>query len=204
MEYGYGRVSTLAQDTALQEDAFRRAGVECIATEKWSSIGTRPALMRLLQQLQPGDRVTVYKLDRLGRSLQDLLVILDRINASGAGFRSLTEPIDTTTPAGKLMYSVLGAVAEFERSLIRERSIAGQVAALRRGVRWGGRKPTLSAAERVEVVQLVQLHGFAQEEVARAYGVSRSTVHRAVFPKAPADRERLPVLSKYLGPARVE
>ena len=112
MDYGYGRVSTLAQDTALQEDAFRRAGVDVVVTEKWSSIGARPALRRLLEGLQPGDRITVYKLDRMGRSLQDLLAILDRIHRAGAEFRSITEPIDTGNPAGKLMYSILGAVAD--------------------------------------------------------------------------------------------
>jgi DNA invertase Pin-like site-specific DNA recombinase len=198
MLIGYGRVSTLAQDTALQEDAFARAGCERIVTEKWSSVGARPALARLLHDLRPGDCVVVYKLDRLGRSLQDLLSILQRISDAGAMFRSITEPIDTTNPAGKLMYSILGAVAEFERSLIRERSIAGQVAALRRGVRWGGRKASLGPRERREVVELVQRYGFTQEAVADAYGVSRATVHRALFPKPPEPRKRLPVLSKYL------
>lgn len=95
------------------------------------------------------------------------------------------------------MYSILGAVAEFERSLVRERSIARQVAALRRGVRWGGRPPRLSPQEKMEVAQLVRL-GFPQEAVAEAYGVSRSTVHRAVLPKPAAPRQVLPVLGKYL------
>ncbi len=202
MRYGYGRVSTVLQDTALQEDAFKRAGVEQVVTEKWSSVGARPALHRLLARLRPGDEVVVYKLDRLGRSLQDLLGILERINDSGASFRSMTEPIDTGSPAGRLMFSILGAVAEFERSLIRERAIAGQVAALRRGVRWGGRRPSLSDVERAEVRELVKLHGFTQDMVAEAYGVSRSTVSRIVSPGTPPPRVRMPVLSKYLDESR--
>lgn len=198
MRYGYGRVSTVLQDTALQEDAFKRAGVDLVVTEKWSSVGARPALHRLLARLRPGDEVVVYKLDRLGRSLQDLLAILERINQAGASFRSMTEPIDTGSPAGRLMFSILGAVAEFERSLIRERAIAGQVAALRRGVRWGGRRPQLNDVEKAEVRELVKLHGFSQDIVADAYGVSRSTISRIVSPHTPPPRVRMPVLSQYL------
>lgn len=198
MRYGYGRVSTVLQDTALQEDAFQKAGVDVVIVEKWSSVGARPLLRQLLARLRAGDEVIVYKLDRLGRSLQDLLSMLEAISDAGATFRSLTEPIDTRTPAGKLMFSMLGAVAEFERSLIRERSIAGQVAALRRGVRWGGRKPNLTDAEKREVRELVA-QGFTQEAVAEAYGVSRSTVSRAVSPpRTVRVRERMPVLSKFL------
>lgn len=187
MKYGYGRVSTVLQDTALQEDAFRRAGVQQVITEKWSSVGARPALQSLLARLAPGDEVVVYKLDRLGRSLQDLLAILDAINAAGAGFRSMTEPIDTTTPAGRLMFSILGAVAEFERSLIRERTVAGQVAAIRRGARIG-RPKVLDDDREWEVVEAL-LNGERQRVVARRYGVSQDVVKmawfRLVFPEHP-------------------
>jgi DNA invertase Pin-like site-specific DNA recombinase len=178
MQYGYGRVSTLVQDTRLQEDAFKRAGVRKIITEKWSSVGARPQLHALLARLQPGDEVVVYKLDRLGRSLQDLLGILERINAAGAGFRSLTEPIDTNTPAGKLMYSILGAVAEFERSLIRERVVAGQVAAYERGVKFGRHKAT--TPEKDAEIFARYLLGERIVDLSRSEGLSTATIHRVI------------------------
>jgi DNA invertase Pin-like site-specific DNA recombinase len=200
MQYGYGRVSTIAQDTALQVDAFKRAGVDRVVTEKWSSIGARPRLRQLLVDLEPGDTVTVYKLDRLGRSLQDLLVILDKIHQAGAAFRSLTEPVDTTTPGGKLMYSVLGAVAEFERSLIRERSIAGQVAALRRGVRIG-RPKRLTDEQEWEVIEAC-FAGESQRSIAARFGVTQDVVKmawfRVVYPEHPRLAGRRPVLGPLL------
>lgn len=185
MQYGYGRVSTLQQDTALQEDAFKRAGVQRIVMEKWSGVGARPQLRMLLARLKAGDEVVVYKLDRLGRSLQDLLSILDQINASGARFRSLTEPIDTGTPAGKLMYSILGAVAEFERSIIRERVVAGQIAARRRGQKWG-RPRVLSEEQEQELVFRYVVTGGAEggltlADLAREYGVKVGVVQHAVY-----------------------
>lgn len=167
------------QDTALQEDAFRRAGVKRIITEKWSSVGARPKLVALIASLRPGDEVVVYKLDRLGRSLQDLLGMLDRVHAAGAVFRSLTEPVDTRTPAGKLMYSILGAVAEFERSIINERSLAGQVAAIQRGVRIG-RPKRLCEKREWEVIEAV-LDGEPQRRVAERFGVSQDVVKMAYF-----------------------
>jgi DNA invertase Pin-like site-specific DNA recombinase len=201
MQYGYGRVSTLVQDTALQEDAFRRAGVKNIITEKWSSVGTRPKLQKLIGQLKPGDCITVYKLDRLGRSLQDLLLILDKINAAGGHFRSLTEPIATDTPAGKLMYSVLGAVAEFERSMIRQRAIAGQVAAWERGVRWGGQRAALTVEDKAELFSLRDTGYFPNTTLAEIFGCSLATVDRALarrrYPARFAAR-RTPVLGPYL------
>lgn len=188
MQYGYGRVSTLVQDTALQEDAFRRAGVQQMVLEKQSGASTRPRLRALLARLSAGDVVTVYKLDRMGRSLQDLLAILDQINAAGASFRSLTEPIDTATPAGKLMYSILGAVAEFERSLIRERSVAGQIAAVRRGAKLG-RKRKLSEAQELQVIDALALKRESQRGLARKLGVSADVVamtwHRFANPEHP-------------------
>lgn len=201
MHYGYGRVSTVLQDTALQEDAFKRAGVQKIILEKWSSVGARPQLMALLARLQPGDTVVVYKLDRLGRSLQDLLGMLDRIGQAGATFRSLTEPIDTTTPAGKLMYSILGAVAEFERSLIRERAVAGQVAAIRRGARIG-RPKRLTDDQELEVIEAV-MRGESQRSVAVRFGVTQDVVKmawfRLVYPEHPRLRGNRPVLGPLLG-----
>jgi len=200
--YGYGRVSTNAQDVALQEDAFQRAGVQTIITEKWSSVGARPKLQALIAGLRKGDSVVVYKLDRLGRSLQDLLSILERINKAGANFRSLTEPIDTHTPAGRLMYSILGAVAEFERSIIRERSIAGQVAAIQRGARIG--RPRILAPEKeAQLYKDWQTGKFKKAELSRMYNVNSVVVYRVIHeherPDHPWVRRSRPVLSQYLG-----
>lgn len=201
MQYGYGRVSTIVQDTALQEDAFKRAGVKKVVTEKWSSVGTRPALAALLAKLKPGDTVVVYKLDRLGRSLQDLLTILDKIGAAGATFKSLTEPIDTTTPAGKLMYSILGAVAEFERSLIRQRSLAGQVAAVQRGVKLG-RPRILTPKKERDLYRLWSTGQYRQVDLCRKYDVHPTVVRRVIYenerPGHPWIRENRPVLGPLL------
>lgn len=180
MIYGYGRVSRNRQDTALQLDAFFRAGVASPVTEKWSSVGARPALLRLIALLREGDVLVVWKLDRMGRSLQDLLSLLDRIHAAGAVFRSLTEPIDTRTAAGKLMYSVLGAVAEFERTLIRERSMAGQVAARERGKRCG--RPRTSTPEiDACVVQLWESGWYTLRTLGAVFDLHESTVKRIVY-----------------------
>lgn len=194
MQIGYGRVSTNAQDTALQEDAFKRARIRNVITEKWSSVGARPQLAALLARLKAGDEVVVYRLDRMGRSLQDLLGILDRIHAAGANFRSLTEPIDTRSPAGKLMYSILGAVAEFERSIIRERSIAGQVAAIKRGVVIGGR-PKLLRDRQVSQAKAMRKGGATWYEIGERLGVSHTTARRAVVGD---HRDRMKVLRAYL------
>lgn len=197
MNYGYGRVSTNMQDTALQEDAFKRSGVKRVVTEKWSSVGARPQLMTLIAGLKPGDELVVYKLDRLGRSLQDLLAILDRIGAAGAAFRSLTEPIDTRSPAGKLMYSILGAVAEFERSMIRERSIAGQVAAVERGVKLG-RPRILTPRKERELYKLWATGRYRKVDLCRRYNVHATVVRRVIYEKERPDhpwvRENRPVI----------
>lgn len=201
MQYGYGRVSTLTQDTALQQDAFRRAGVKKVISEKWSSVGARPQLFALLAQLQPGDVLVVWKLDRMGRGLQDLLSILTRVIQAGAGFRSLTEPIDITTPAGKLMYAILGAVAEFERSMIKERAIAGQVAAWERGVRWGGQQAALSDDDRSEMFRLRDTGLFTIPVLADVFGCSVATIDRALARRRHPHRyaaRRTPVLRRYL------
>lgn len=186
----------MLQDTALQEDAFKRAGVHRVILEKWSGAGTRPKLRQLLTMLKPSDELVVYKLDRLGRSLQDLLAILDGINAAGATFRSMTEPIDTNTPAGKLMYSILGAVAEFERSLIRERSIAGQLAAHRRGVRLGRRKDATPPEVVAEMKALYATGEFTYPELGALFGRHGSTAKRLVTGRP--SRRRMPVLGRFL------
>jgi DNA invertase Pin-like site-specific DNA recombinase len=157
--------------------------------------------MALIAKLRPGDELVVWKLDRLGRSLQDLLSILDRIHASGAAFRSLTEPIDTRTPAGKLMYSILGAVGEFERSIIRERAIAGQVAAYSRGKRWGGQKPAIDPRDLVKLYTMKDSGMYTHAQIAAHFGCSLSTVDRALAKRRDpqrAQKKRLPVLRRFL------
>lgn len=174
MQYGYARVSTVQQETALQRAAFRRAGVRQVVEEKRSGGVARPLLEGLLQRLGPGDVLVVYKIDRLARSMTDLLRILGRVAQAGASFRSLTEPIDTGTPLGMLMLHLLGALAEFERSVIRERCAAGRAAALERGVQFG-RRPTL---RREDVLQLRRA-GLRWAEVASRVGASLSSVRAA-------------------------
>lgn len=178
MLVGYARVSTVEQETALQRDALRRAGVKRVFEEKRSAVGSRPELERALRALEPGDVLVVYKVDRLARSLSHLLLILRRIDDAGAEFRSLTEPIDTTTSAGRLMLQLLGAFAEFERSLIRERSVAGLVAARERGVRLG-RPEALDRRQRLAAVRMRE-GGATLAEVARRFSVHPSTVTRLV------------------------
>jgi len=119
MLIGYARVSSTEQETTLQLDALRRAGVQVVHQEKRSAGARRPVLERMLDELQPGDVVMVYKVDRLARSMADLLRILARIQAARASFKSLTEAIQTDTAIGELMMHMLGAVAQFERSLLR-------------------------------------------------------------------------------------
>lgn len=200
MLVGYARVSTIDQDTDLQLRALKRAGVRKIHQEKTSSVGQRPELHRLLASIAPGDVLTVYKLDRVARSLKDLLSILERLEAAGAGLRSLTEPIDTHTPAGRLMLQMLGAVAEFERSLIRERAIAGQIAAIARG-RWPGRPPALTERQRAQVARW-WAKGLTKTEIAKRLDVKFWVVDRVVLqierPSDPRLQPRRPVLGPLL------
>lgn len=173
---GYARVSTQQQDTALQREAFRRAGVRRVIEEKRSGVASRPRLEALLTKLKPGDTVVVYKIDRLARSLVDLLRILQRITAAGASFRSLTEPLETETPIGRMMIQLLGAVAEFERAVIRERCEAGRRAARDRGVQFG-RPPLLREHE----VRALADAGLWKAQAARVSGVSKSALRRAAL-----------------------
>jgi len=190
MILGYARVSTSEQDTALQLDALIRSGADFVHQEKRAGAGVyRPEMERLLDRLRPGDVVLVYKLDRLARSLADLLKILARIEGSGATFKSLTETIDTSSPAGRMMMQLLGAFAEFERGMIRERSIAGQLAAKDRGVAFG-RSRAMSASEERECVRKWQSGTFSKTQLARIYGCHISSIKRAILrvenPQSPA------------------
>lgn len=180
MIFGYARVSTSEQETTLQIDALARAGVDKIYQEKTSSVGQRPELRRLLPQLKAGDLLIVYKLDRLARSLKDLLSILEQIERAGCGFKSLTEPIDTVSPAGKLMLNILGSVAEFERSLIRQRSMAGQAAAMARGVHCG-RPRVLKRHDEDAVIQLWKSGDYSLRVLANVFDVHESVIKRAVY-----------------------
>ena len=168
MNFGYARISTSrGQDTAAQIDALRAAGCERMFEERASGgRWDRPELHRMLDQLRNGDVVIVWKLDRLSRSLKDLLSIMAKIDAAGAGFRSLTESIDTTTPAGRMMMQMVGVFAEFEREMIRERTRAGLERARKKG-RHPGRKPKLSDDQRQEIRDLVRSGKRTEAEAAR-------------------------------------
>ena len=178
---GYARVSRDdGQDPALQTRTLEAAGVTKVFEERASGgRWDRPELQRMLDQLRPGDVVVVWKLDRLSRSLKDLLRILDKIEQAGAGFRSLTEAVDTTTAAGRMLMQMLGSFAEFEREMIRERTRAGLAAARAQG-RIGGRRPKLDQAQQKEVVDMVTSGRKTAAEVARLFGVHPSTVGRIV------------------------
>jgi DNA invertase Pin-like site-specific DNA recombinase len=177
---GYGRVSREGQDLAQQRAALRAAGCTRLFEEKASGgRWDRPELQRLLDHLRPGDVVVVWKLDRLSRSLKDLLHIMEKIGEAGAGFRSLTEHIDTTTPAGRMMMQMVGAFAEFERAMIRERTSAGLAAARAEG-RIGGRRKKLDDTKRREIAEAVISGRKTAAQMARVFGVSPPTVSRIV------------------------
>jgi DNA invertase Pin-like site-specific DNA recombinase len=179
MILGYARVSTEEQHLDAQLSALEAAGAERIWSEKISgSKAQRPELKALLKQLRHGDVVTVTKYDRLSRSLQDLLTIVEVIQKNGAGFRSLAEDIDTTTPAGRLVFHVFASIAQFERERISERTKEGLVAARKRG-RIGGRPPALSSERRAEVRKMRDEDGRGIAELARLFKVSPNTVRRA-------------------------
>ncbi|NEG90602.1 recombinase family protein [Bifidobacterium aerophilum] len=180
MKIGYARVSTGEQDAALQHDALSAAGCERIFTDVASGAkASRPQLDRMLDQLRAGDIVVVWRLDRLGRSVQHLVELMNRFNAGGVQFVSLTETIDTSTPGGVLVFNVFAAMAQFERDLIRERTKAGLKAARARG-RKGGRPPALKGPEKDEIRRLYDSRTLTVERIADLMGVSRSTVYRAL------------------------
>lgn len=197
MLFGYARVSTKDQETYLQLDALHKAGVEVVYQEKASSIGRRPELEKCLSLLNAGDVLVVYKMDRIARSLSDLLSILERITKAGAFIRSITEPLDTSGPIGLFMVQVLGAVAQLERSIIRERTVAGQVAAVKRGQVFG-RPKILTPAQDVDLLAMID-SGVNQSEVARRFGVSLIVVRRLLDERVgKKNTGRYPVLRQYL------
>ena len=178
MIIGYARVSTDDQSLDSQTDALSVAGAEKVFADKISgSRRARPELDKMLEQLRNGDVVTVTKYDRLARSLKDLLEIVEAIRDRGAGFRSLAEDIDTTTPAGRLVFHVFASIAQFERERISERTMEGLAAARKRG-RVGGSPPALTAAQKVEVRRMRDDEHRSVAEIARLFGVSQRTVRR--------------------------
>jgi DNA invertase Pin-like site-specific DNA recombinase len=179
MLVGYGRVSTQDQNPDLQEDALRAAGCERLFIEKASSgKADREKLKLALDYVREGDTLVVWRLDRLARSIRELIQTLENLERRGIGLRSLTEAIDTTTAGGRLVFHIFGSIAEFERALIRERTRAGLVAAKARGVH-GGPKPKLTG-ERLDHARNLLKSGASVSSVSRVMGVSRATVLRSV------------------------
>lgn len=181
---GYARVSTAEQDPALQHDALRTAGCAQVFTDTASgATDDRPELARLVEQLLPGDTLVVWRLDRLGRSLRHLIDLVTDLDAREVGFRSLTESIDTTTPGGRLVFHLFGALAEFERQLIRDRTLAGLQAARARG-RHGGRPPKMTPAK-LRQARAMAGSGSTVTEIADVLGVARATVYRHLSGQVP-------------------
>jgi DNA invertase Pin-like site-specific DNA recombinase len=178
MLVGYARVSTQEQDPVLQLDALEVAGCERVFTERASGAQReRPELRAALDYMRPGDTLVVWKLDRLARSLKQLIETIEDLGAREIHFRSLTEAIDTTTAGGKLIFHIFGGLAEFERAIIRERTLVGLAAARARG-RLGGRPPALHAADLVAARALLRDPEITVTEVARRLGVAPSTLYR--------------------------
>lgn len=185
---GYARVSTDDQDLSQQRAELHAAGCTRIFAEKITGTHSkRPELARMLDHLRPGDVVTVTRLDRLARNTRDLLDIAEQLQTKGAGLRSLAEPwADTTSPAGRMVLTVFAGIAEFERSLIVERTRNGRVAAKKRGVRFG-RRPTLTPEQIAHARRLMSDEGRTAKEAAGLLGVHRATLYRALERDRPHD-----------------
>ena len=181
MHIGYARVSTQDQNPDLQIDALRLAGCEEVFIDKVSASGLkiRPEWESCLRALRKGDTLVVWKLDRLGRSLKDLVGIIQALENRSIGFRTLTENIDTTSTGGKLIFHIFGALAEFEHCLIRERTIAGLAAARARG-RKGGRNPKLSKADVKKAAAMLLDPTVTKTEVAAHFGITRMTLNSSL------------------------
>jgi DNA invertase Pin-like site-specific DNA recombinase len=184
MLIGYARVSTADQTLDLQRDALQRAG--CVKTFTDTASGAkaeRKGLQEAIEYVQEGDVLVVWRLDRLGRSLKDLIEIISRLDARKIGFKSLTKNIDTTTSGGKLIFHIFGALAEFERNLIKERTNAGLLAARERG-RKGGRPKSLTDKKIEMAKKMYADKTNSIEEIAKILGVSRITLWRHVKKRA--------------------
>lgn len=180
MLIGYARISTFEQTLALQQDALSAAGCEQLYTDTTSGAKTdRPGLSQALSHLRHGDTLVVWRLDRLGRSLPHLIETIQALSDSGICFRSLQEQIDTTSSGGKLVFHIFGALAEFERDLIRERTQAGLAAARARGRR-GGRPTALSPKQVAQLRTLAADRSNSVKDICRTLGISRATFYRWV------------------------
>lgn len=177
MMIGYARVSTQDQHLDLQTEALARAGCEKIYEDKISGVRTeRPGLARTLEMLREGDTLVVWKLDRLGRSVKQLVDMVGELHKQGIQFKSLTDAIDTGTPAGRFFFHVMASLAEMERELIIERTRAGLDAAKRLG-RKGGRKPKMTSSK-IESAKKLLASGIPPRDVAKDLGVSVPTLYR--------------------------
>ncbi len=180
MLIGYARVSTHDQNLDLQRDALEQAGCARIYEDRLSGAASaRPGLDKLREVLRAGDTLVVWRLDRLGRSLKDLIAWALWLEEQGAGLRSLTESLDTTTPGGKLTFHIFGALAEFERTLIRDRTQAGLAAARARG-RKGGRRPVLNADKQALAVRLYNERQTPIGRICAMMGISKPTLYAYV------------------------
>lgn len=174
---GYARVSTTDQHLDLQLDALEQAGASVVYKEQCSGKSAdRPELNQCLKALRHGDILAVWRLDRLGRNLRDLIRIVSDLEAKGVAFRSLKESIDTTGPAGWLVFHLFAALAEFEREVLRERTNSGLAAARARG-RKGGRPPALTASEIATALSMMRDPQIPIREICRLYKISRSTLY---------------------------
>ena len=193
MLIGYARVSTQEQNLALQRDALYEADCERVFIEKSSGAQRdRVELKAALDYMREGDTLVVWKLDRLARSLKQLIETVEMLEQKGIGFQSLTEKIDTTTSAGKLVFHLFGALAEFERSLVQERTKAGLLAARAKG-RLGGRPRALSAEDIKVAKVLLRDADITVAEVAKRVGVAPSTLYRYLpAARAKAGSQQLP------------
>lgn len=172
-QWGYARVSRADQDPTPQFDALRRAGIDdehLVVDHASGSQDNRPGLTQLLEQLEAGDVLTVWKLDRLGRSLPHLIATIDSLGERQIEFRSLTDPIDTTTPGGRLLFAVIGAVAQFERELIAERTKAALLTARERNANLG--RPTLVNEHQLRWIRKLQAEGESHARIAAVTGLS--------------------------------
>jgi DNA invertase Pin-like site-specific DNA recombinase len=182
MLVGYARVSTGEQNLDLQLDALKKAGCEQLFHDEMNGAkAERPGLTKALQFLRPGDTLVVWRLDRLGRSLKDLIARMEELRSRTIGFKSLHESIDTTSPAGKLQFHIFSALAEFERDLIRERTMAGLRAARARG-RFGGSKPKLTPEKVKVAASLMKNKTNTIKDICKTLGVGRATLYRYVSP----------------------
>jgi DNA invertase Pin-like site-specific DNA recombinase len=181
MLIGYARVSTGEQTLDLQQDALQAAGCERLFTDVLSGTKeSRPGLDEALSYVRKGDTLVVWRLDRLGRSLKHLIAVVTALEERGVGFKSLTEAIDTTTPGGKLIFHVFGALAEFERDLIQERTHAGLRAARARG-RVGGRPRKLADPAQLELARTLYADGELDvAAICARLGISRATLYRSL------------------------